>query len=190
MISLNWLNRGSRHLVLWLLNRCLSCSLEEYIRYMTTDIYSNDDKAPAIEFCLNHIPSNGYCNTRFALKETAANKTFKGTAHQKAFYSSISSLITKDGKYRVKKTHDDGSSDIEVNPDFKEKSYFEKYPFREKVAIAFLSALLTLCISLIVTKSQQRFQHQIDMQQDQQIRDLRDSINILQKQVRILQPNK
>lgn len=150
---------------------------------MSKPFYDNKDKIAAIKYCKEHIEENGYCSMRYALQQAVPGKTFESFPHQRAFFKSTSSLITRDGKYRVRYRYSDDATDIEINPDYKKKGFFEKHPIIEKLAIALFSAFLTFCVNLMLSKSQQQSQHQVDKQQDQLIRDLRDSVDILQRHI-------
>lgn len=142
-------------------------------------IYNDADKPAIIKYCKNHIETNGYCNVLYAAEKGVSGKQFKDEGHKLAFLNSISSLIIKDGKYRIKGTYKGGNVMIEKDPTYKEKKYFERYPFREKLAIALITAVLAFGVNLVITTFNKRSQLQTDKDQDQKIQFLQDSITSL-----------
>lgn len=145
-----------------------------YSSYMPT-IYQDADKLLVIEFCKRHIEHNGYCGLFYAAKAAVPDKEFKNDDHKRAFIKSVSSLIVKDKKYRIKHELPDGNYDIEKDPGYYEKRYFERHPTQEKIFIAVLSAALTFCVNLYLSLQQKQSQIKIDSRQDKQIQALRDS---------------
>lgn len=150
---------------------------------MEQTLYSDSDKQPAIDFCKQHIETNGYCAIKYAVRHTVPGKHFKNEQHERAFYNSISSLITRDGKYREKNRYPNGNIDIELDPGYKRKGYFERYPFREKLVIAFITAALAFGVNFAITIVNKRSQVQTDKEQDRKINALQDSINSLKMHI-------
>lgn len=148
---------------------------------MKSPLYSDRDKIKLIEYCKQHIEENGYCSTKYALEQAVDTKSFLDNNHRRAFFKSVSSLITKDGRYKIKYKYSDETADVEYNPDYKEKSFFEKHPFVEKLTIVVITAALTFSINLYITTSQKQSQKDIDNKQNQNIKVLQDTINSLRK---------
>lgn len=143
------------------------------------ELYNDKDKPAVMEYCKQIIETNGYCNVLYATEKGVTGKQFENEGHKMAFLNSISSLITKDGKYRIKGTYKGGNVMIEKDPTYKEKKYFERYPFREKLAIAFITAALAFGVNFAITVFNKRSQVQTDKEQNEKIRDIQMLIDSL-----------
>jgi hypothetical protein len=144
--------------------------------------FDDDDKLKIIDYCIDHIRNgnkngNGYCSLDYAVQQSCPGKEFTDRRHRLSYLKSVSAKITESGEYKVSFDYGDGNVDIRKNPDYKRKKYFEKHPTQEKIFIAVASSVIGGCVTLAINNYNNRSQRKTDYIQDQQIKELKDSVS-------------
>lgn len=126
-------------------------------------------KEEIIEICLKEIKENGYVFLKEKFPKT----------NEDSLDMAVPDLI-KSGELMTDPTPFQKKWVIRKNPDYKKKTIWRKYPIIEKIILLIIGAMIGLTVNLLPSKQATLKEYQQDKQQDSLIKDLNDSVKMLQ----------